>query len=128
VKQRNPGLGKRALKTLEALCRVLEILFLRLLDQRIDDIDLLTSLEGRAHLTQNRRTRSRWHHPCLHGCAARRALPQYRVIQISENRERERARNRCRCHHQDVRMLTLLAQLSALLDAEAMLLVDDHQA
>ncbi len=68
----------------------------------------------------------------LHRRAAGRQLIDDRNVEIGVRRHRQRARNRRRGHDQLMRKATgepaLLAQQQALMHAEAMLLVDDHQA
>ena len=62
--------------------------------------------------------------------AAGRQLGQRGDLQVTEHGHRHRARDRRRGHHQHVRPGSrgLLAERVALLDAEPVLLVDDHQA
>ena len=60
--------------------------------------------------------------------AARRHLVDHGDVQIAVERERKRARNRRGRHHQHVRRRALFHQFLALQDAEAVLLVHDHQA
>jgi len=62
--------------------------------------------------------------------AAGRQLRQRGDLQVAEHGHRHRARDRRRGHHQHVRPRArgLLAEHVALLDAEPVLLVDDHQA
>ena len=70
-------------------------------------------------------------HDGLHGLAARRQLADHGAIEIRVRRHRERPRNRRRGHDELVRhaggVLAFLLQLQPLLDAEAVLLVDDHE-
>ena len=68
----------------------------------------------------------------LHRRAAGRQLVDDRNVEIGVRGHRQRSRNRRRGHDQLMRIATggqaLLAQQQALVHAEAMLLVDDHQA
>ena len=63
-----------------------------------------------------------------HRAPARRPLPQGGDVEIAVERERERARNRRGREQQDVGRRALADQRGPLLDAEAVLLVDHHQA
>ena len=60
--------------------------------------------------------------------AARRPLPQGRHVEVAIERERQRARNRRGGEQQHVGRRALADQRRPLLDAEAVLLVDDDQA
>ena len=60
--------------------------------------------------------------------AAGRLLVEHRDVHVAEIGERQRARDRRRGHHQDVDRLALGAERQALVDAEAVLLVDDREA
>ena len=67
----------------------------------------------------------------VHRRAARRQLVDDRDVEVGVRRHRERARYRRRGHDQLVRLMAvaraLLAQRQALMHAEAVLLVDDHE-
>ncbi len=65
---------------------------------------------------------------CFDWRAPGREFIDDREIEVGVDGLRERARNRRRRHVQRVRSHTFRAQPRALLDAEAMLLVDDHEA
>ena len=60
--------------------------------------------------------------------ASRRQLIDYGLVQVAIERERERARDGRGRHHQNVRLGAFLDQPFALQDAEAVLLVHNHQA
>ena len=62
--------------------------------------------------------------------APRRQLVEHGDVEVAVRGERERARDRRRGHHEEVRRalpVALVAQLRALRDAEAVLLVDDDE-
>jgi hypothetical protein len=62
--------------------------------------------------------------------AARRQLVDHRDVQVGVVRHRERSRDRCRAHHELVRLdsrLPARGEGKPLLDAEAVLLVDDRE-
>ncbi len=62
------------------------------------------------------------------GLASGGLLVEHRHVHVAEIGEGEGARDRGRGHHQDVDRLALGAERQALVDAEAMLLVDDRDA
>ena len=65
----------------------------------------------------------------LHGCAAGGKLGQGGDLEVAEDGHRDGARDRRRGHHQDVgRGAGLVGEGGPLLDAEAVLLVDDDEA
>ena len=63
-----------------------------------------------------------------HRLPARRQLANDRHVQIAEHRQGDRARNRRRGHDEVVRIDAQPADAGPLMDAELVLLVDDHQA
>ena len=63
-----------------------------------------------------------------HRLAARRQVADHRDVEIAVRGQRQRAGNRRGRHDQDVGKPALAAQARALADAEAVLLVDDHEA
>ncbi len=63
----------------------------------------------------------------LNGHAARRHLVDYGNVQITIERERKRTRNRSGRHYQDIGRSGLVHQLLALQNAEAVLLVHNHE-
>ena len=62
-----------------------------------------------------------------HRLPPRRQVANHRDVEVAVRRQRQRARNRRRRHDEDVGKPPLAAQAGALTDAEAMLLVDDHE-
>ncbi len=60
--------------------------------------------------------------------AAGRQLVEHRDVEVAVDRHRRRARDRRRGHHQHVGVVALAPQRGALLDAEAVLLVDHGHA
>ena len=65
-----------------------------------------------------------------HGGAPRGHTAHARVVEVSKDGHGDRSRNRCRGHDELVNRAPVLArtaQHGSLLDAEAMLLVDDHE-
>src|SRR5437870_5987364 len=55
-------------------------------------------------------------------------LVNHRNIQVAIQGERQSAGYRRGCHYQHMRMITLLAQGIALLDAKTVLFINDNQA
>ena len=116
---------------LVGLLRRGDLQLLALLDERADDV----RLAARRHLARTRRPRlgleQRSGRPAGHDRrAARRQLVEHADVEIAVHRHRRRARDRRRRHHQHVghRRPGLVAQRRPLLDAEAVLLVDHHDA
>ena len=96
----------------------------RLLDQRADDVRLPALREVRSQ-ARVRLGAALVGHPGRHDrLAARRRLRDLAHGEVAVDRERERARDRRRGHVEHVRGAPL-RQRRALLDAEAVLLVDD---
>ena len=106
-----------------------------LLDQRAHPVHLAAGTAGSANPLD---------HLCAppfgqqlgdHGCASRRQLVDHRDVEVGIEGHGQRARDRCRAHHQLVRQRhAFVAQGpfaregQTLLDAKAMLLVDNGQA
>ena len=102
-----------------------------ILDQRADDV----GLASRRHLGAHRVPRQglvEWGHGAdrLDRRASGRQLVEDADVEVAVHGHRGRARDRCRRHHEDIGhgAAGLVAQRGALFDAEAMLLVDDHDA
>ena len=104
-----------------------EVAVLGFLDQRAHPIDLPAFGERAAdrldHLVEPRERDG----PRIDRLAAGRLLPQFGRIHVAEERKHERARDRRRRHHQHVDGLALARQGKPLVDAEAVLLVDDRK-
>ena len=101
------------------------------LDQRADPIRLLARRAMRRDSLDELGSALLGQDDGLHGLPARRQLADHGAIEIRVGRHRQRPRNRRRRHDELVRhtrvVLALLLEPPPLLDAEAMLLVDDHE-
>ena len=98
---------------------------LRLLDQRADDVRLAAGVEVLAQARYASLERSSVDPRGHDRLAVRRRLRDLAHLEVAVDRERERARDRRRGHVQDMRRAAL-GERAALLDAEAVLLVDDR--
>src|SRR5262249_41505089 len=107
--------------------RRLRLDLLRLFHQRTDDEDLLARLDplpdevvGELPLARLERTRP-------NRLASGRQLVNYRAVEVAVDGQGERPRDGRGGHHEQVRPVALRAEDGALLDTEAVLLVDDRQ-
>ena len=99
-----------------------------LLHQRADDVAPAGPLASPSRSLPYSHSRSAVSHPArAHRLPAGRQLADQRDVQVAEDRQRDRARNGRRRHHQVVRIGPQLANAGALMHAELVLLVDDHQ-
>src|SRR5437588_8955359 len=112
---------------LSHLSSVEEIEFLRLFNQRIDDVDLAAHanllIEKLVHLA----ARVFATHSSYYRFPARRHFIDHRQVKIAINAHHQRARNRCSGHHQHIRVVAALDQPRALKHAKAMLLVNNDK-
>ncbi len=109
---------------------------LRVLDQRTDDVGASPEGDLVAHALPATRDLERLGRPVrLDGQSALGHLVQHRAVEVAEDDHGRGSRYRGGGHHQQIRvgrlvraLATLVAQRRALLDAEAMLFVDDDDA
>ncbi len=109
----------------------LRLQLLGLLDQCANPVGLTTLGAGAAYTGDHLLPAAVPDEHGGHRRASRRSLVDHRHVKIGIGGHCQRARYRCRGHHQLVRhllsALTLIAQRQALMHAEAVLFVDDHQ-
>ncbi len=102
-----------------------------LIDERTDPVCLPSLETGRANPLHHLVAARFGQHHGLHGRTSGRQLIDHGDIQIGVGGHRQRARNGGRRHDQLVRLMiqmsALFAQAQALMHAEAVLLIDDHQ-
>ena len=101
---------------------------LALADQRADPVGLAAGGDGAAEVLDDLGGAPGGDERGLDRLAAGRLLVEDREVHVAVLGERQAARDRGRGHHQDVGALALLAEVHALADAEAVLLVDDGEA
>ena len=102
-------------------------------DPGADDVHLMALADLLAHPLPHpadpRRLVDERHDVGLDRRPAGRQLGEHRGLEVTEDGHRDGARDRGRGHHQDVRRRAgLVGQRGALLHAEAVLLVDHHEA
>ena len=112
-----------------AVREVLVVHRLRLLDERIDHVDLAPLLDLLLHEAEEPQAGRIGVMERADGLAARGQLVDDRYVEVAVERHGQRARNGRGGHHQHMGRTPVLGpEPGALLDAEAMLLVDDHEA
>ncbi len=129
--QSDGKLTERGRELLEGGLRGLAGEFLGLLDQRADPVGLTALAAGGAHPLDDFQTAAVGDHQGVHRRTARWQLVEDRGIEVGIGAHRQGPRNGRGGHDQLMRaepaVDALLAQGQALLHAEAVLLVDDHQ-
>ena len=112
-----------------AVGEVLVVHRLRLLDERIDDVDLPPFGDLLPHEAEQFEPRGVGVVECLDGPPSRRQLVDHRHVEIAVEGHRQRAGDRRGGHHEDMGRLEVLGpEPRALLDAEAVLFVDHDEA
>ena len=99
-----------------------------LADQRADPVGLPALGDGAAQVVDHLGGAAGGDERGLDRLAAGRLLVEDREVHVAVLRQRQAARDRRRGHHQDVGGTALRAEVHALADAEAVLLVDDGEA
>ena len=97
------------------------------LDQRADPVDLLAFGEGAAEALDQLAEPFERQRDGLDRLAAGRLFGELGDVHVAEGGQHQRARDRRRRHHQHVGRIALGGDRQALVDAEAVLLVDDRQ-
>ena len=131
VDETHTHLGQRLRKGGGSLLRCLIAQLVRLVDERTHPVHLPAGAARRHDPRDDFVTPLFGYHDGFDGRAARRQLIDDRDVEIRVSGHRERARNRGRRHDELVRkttvLLCLFLQPQALLNAEAVLLVDDDE-
>ena len=96
-------------------------------DQRADPIEALAALERGPDPCEDRLEPGKRQGAGPDAAPSGRLLAQLRDRHVAIERQHEGARDRGRGHHQEVRALALGGQAQALMDAEAVLLVDHRE-
>ena len=128
VQQRDGELGKHLRDLLRHRGRGLEIDLLRLLDERIDHVDLPAAADLVAHHRVDLVAPRIGLDHRLDRLAAGRQAANHRHFHVAAFGQRQRARNRRRGHDEHVGIRSFRGERAALHDAEAMLLVDHARA
>ncbi len=108
----------------------LPVALVRLVDERTDDEGLVAGAQLLADQLEGSLPLTLTDHPGLHGPATGRQLAERRRVEVAVGGQREGARYRRRGHVEDVRsepVGRLRVERPALLDTEAVLLVDDAE-
>jgi hypothetical protein len=99
-----------------------------LLDHRADPVDFGLSRQGAADCRYDVLDALERHRPRIDRMPSRRLFRKARDVEIAVRGHHQSARDRGRAHQQGIGLAALRVKAQALLDAEAVLLVDDDES